>query len=289
MGVGAAVGYGLATAAGAGSADFLAKTTTDRVGFLKTLWYLELFGAPVLIALALWSDGLRPLPVVPLLGVLALALLSVGGLLFLYRAFELGRLSVVAPLTSGYPVLSVVLSVFVLGESLSLLALAGIVAVLSGVLLIARRSAQGGRAPKDPRAGIIAAAIAFVLFGFYYFGLAFVIGPVPPATGAALTRLVGLATVGGVVLSRAGPRLPPRSVLPRAVAFPVLDSLSLVAFNVGWVVSRSLAVLVTVSGLYGAVTLGWAVAVLHERPSAVQWGGALLIFARIAALSLGPA
>ena len=286
MGIGASVGYGLATAGGAGSADFLAKTTADRVGFLPTLWYLELFGAPVLIAVALVSDGLHPLPLGPVLGVLALAVLSVGGLMFLYRAFELGRLAVVAPLTSGYPVLTVVLSVAVLGESLSLVSGLGIAGVLIGVLLVARGTAVGARPARDPRGGVLAAAIAFVLFGLYYFGLAYVIGPVPPATGAALTRLVGLVIVGSAMVFHAGSRLPPRDLMPRAVAFPVLDSLSLVAFNVGWVTGRSLAVLVSVSGLYGAVTLAWAVAVLKDRPSPPQWAGAVLIFLGIAALSL---
>jgi drug/metabolite transporter (DMT)-like permease len=286
MPIGPALGYGLASSAGAGTADFLAKTTTDRVGFLSTLWYLELFGLPVLIVVALWSDGIRPLPLIPVLGVMALALLSVGGLMFLYRAFELGRLAIVAPLTSGYPVMSVVLSVVVRGESLTLTELAGIATVLVGAVLIARGPSTGTQPAKDLQKGIIAACLAFVFFGFYYFGLAFVIGPVPPVTGAALTRLVGVATVGVAVLLHGGPWIPPHGVRRRAVTFPVVDSLALVAFNIGLVVSQSLAVLVTVSGLYGAVTLAWAVVVLKDRPSPSQWVGASLIFVGITVLSL---
>lgn len=287
MSLDAGIGYGLATAGGAGSADYLAKTTTDRVGFLSTLAYLQFVGLPILVALAWFVEGPRALPIGPLIGLLLLAFVSLTGLLFLYRAFELGRLSVVAPLTSGYPALSVLLSVVILREGLTPTEALGIVGVLSGAVLVSWRPARGLAPARDPRGGILAAVLAFVAFGFYYFGLKFVIGPIPPLTGAALTRLVGVGTVAVALGLRGGLVLPPAGLRARALAFPALDSLALVAFNLGLLASTSLAVLVTVSGLYGAVTLAWAVVLLGDRPSRSQWGGAAAIFLGIVALSVG--
>lgn len=286
MGHATAVGFGLATAGGAGTADFLAKTTTDRVGALASLWYMEAFGAPVLVLLALVADGLRAVPLPATLALVGLSSLSLAGLFCLYRAFAVGRLSVVAPLTSGYPALVVLLSVTVLGERFSLPALGGLVATLLGIVLLTRRETASAHDDRPARAGVGFALLAFVAFGLFYFGLKFVLGPVPPTTGAAIVRLVGLAIVFPVLLRTRTPWRPPRGVRARAIGFPVVDGLSLVVFNLGVVRSGSLAVLTTVSGLYGAVTLAWAVLLLGERPSGVQWVGCALVFLGIGALAL---
>lgn len=280
----AAVGYGLATAGGAGTADFLAKTTTERVGALRSLWYLEIFGAPVLVALAVLFDGLRLPPVGALVGLAGLSGLSLLGLFCLYRAFERGRLSLVAPLTSGYPALTALLSVAVFGEGLGLLQAAGLAVTLGGIALLASRgrSSSARTAP----AGVIYALGAFAAFGVFYFGLKLFIGPVPPVTGAAVTRLVGV--LGTAVAMRYGGRTwwPPRELRARAVAYPVLDSLSLVTFNLGVLLAGSLAILTTVSGLYGAVTLAWAIVALRERPDRWQWAACGAVFLGVVLLAL---
>ena len=286
MGGSSAVGYGLATALGAGSADYIAKTTTDRVGALPSLWYLELFGAPLLVALALFIDGGRWPPLGPLLGLVAISLLSVLGLFCLYRAFELGRLSIVAPLTSGYPALTVVLSVAFLGERFDLLQVAGLGATITGAVLLAGGRSEAMGATRRLGAGVGSALAAFASFGLFYFALKFVIGPVPPVTGAAVTRLVGLVAVASVMLRQRRALLPPTGLWARATSYPAIDSLSLVAFNLGVLGAGSIAILTTVSGLYGAVTLFWAILLLRDRPSPAQWVACGLIFVGIALLAL---
>ena len=286
MGGSSAVGYGLATAVGAGSADYLAKTTTDRVGPLSTLWFLELFGAPVLVLLAYLVDGFRAIPLVFTSALVGSSCLSLVGLFLLYRAFQRGRLSIVAPLTSGYPALTVILSVVFLGERFLLPQFLGLVATLFGILLLAGRDRRPASLARSGRAGVGSALGAFVAFGLFYFSLKLVLGPVPPVTGAAVTRLTGLALVTPIMLRRHAPMWPERGLRARAAVFPVLDSVSLVVFNLGVVWSNSISILTTVSGLYGAVTLTWAILFLRERPSSLQWIGCALIFAGVAGLAL---
>ena len=286
MGSGSAVGYGLATAVGAGSADYLAKTTTDRVGPLSAVWFLELFGASVLVPLALVVDRFRPIPGTLMAGLIALSSLSVLGLFLLYRAFERGRLSIVAPLTSGYPALTVLLSVVLLGERFVPLQLLGLLATLLGIVILAGRKPSTAGPARPAHAGVGSALAAFLAFGLFYFGLKLVLGPIPPVTGAAVTRLTGLAMVAPAILGRRKPAWPERGLRLRAIGFPVIDSLSLVVFNLGVVVAGSLSILTTVSGLYGAVTLAWATLFLRERPDVAQWGGCALVFVGVVCLAL---
>ncbi len=281
------IGFGLATAFGYGTSDFIAKRTADRVGFVETLFYLELLGSPLLVALAVI---LEPHSAIPLGPFALLAVLTAFGTIasfFLYRAFEFGTLSVVSPIASGYPAMIVILAVVLLHEVLSPADLAGIVLTLLGVVLISRVTVGEVSRAKDHRLGIVSAVAAFVGYGIFYFGLKVIVGPIPPITAAAIVRVLSLAPVAVVAWQRKSLRLPRRELALSAVAIACLDSLALVAYNIGLVTGHSLAVLGTVSGLFSAVTVGWAVLLLKERLTPVQWAGAGAIFAGIVVLGIG--
>ena len=92
--------YGLATAFGYGTGDFLARQASHRIGHLQVLFYMEAGSLLVLLPVAfalerdLWNLG-------PGLAWLAgLGVVNVVASLFLYRSFEYGVLSVVSPLAS---------------------------------------------------------------------------------------------------------------------------------------------------------------------------------------------
>lgn len=281
------IGFGLATAFGYGTADFVAKRTADRVGFVETLWYLEALGTPILIVLALLLERVAVLPLDPLLLLVGLSGFSVVASFFLYRAFEFGTLSVVSPIASGYPALIVILAVVVLHEEITAADAIGIVFTLVGVVLISRVTTGAVSKAKDHRVGIVSAVAAFVGYGVFYFGLKLVVGPIPPVTAAALVRLVSLAPVALVAAQRGALRFPRKGLAGAAITIASLDSLALVAYNLGLATGHSLAVLGTVSGLFSAVTVAWAVVLLKERLSPVQWVGATAIFAGIVTLALG--
>ena len=281
------IGYGLATALGYGTSDYIAKRTTDKVGFVETYWYLELVGAPLLLVLALILEPTYSFPWEPLLLLIGLGAVNVVASFFLFRAFEFGTLSVVSPVASGYPSLIVVLAVVVLHEQLTLPDILGIVLTLMGVVLITRVTIGEVSKVKDHRLGIVSAIIAFFGYGIFYFGLKLVVGPIPPLTSAAFVRLLSLAPVAVIAARRGVLRLPRKGLASAAVTIGILDSLALVAYNLGLVNGHALAVLGTVSGLFSAVTVAWAVLLMKERLSAVQWIGAIAIFAGIVSLASG--
>src|SRR3974390_672331 len=93
---------GLATALCWGSADLLARFAARRIGTLRTMLYMQLTGL-VLLTLALhwlggWGhladgSGFRPWAWGILVGAL-----NTGATLALYRSFEIGTMSIVAPI-----------------------------------------------------------------------------------------------------------------------------------------------------------------------------------------------
>lgn len=284
------VGFGLGAAGGYGTSDYLAKTATDRIGFLSTLLYLEIFGTPLLVIAALALEPGRP-PAFggPLVLLVVLSVVLVAGGFNLYRSFEYGQLSIVSPLASGYPALIVVLSLILLGERLTPSSGLGIGLTILGMVLVTRAKSPDASvsAPKNPRLGFVSALFAFVAFAVFYFGLKFVVGPVAPITAAAVSRGVGAVTVlGYLALVRRSPASP-RAAWGRLVGVATLDSAANVLYNYGIVFTQSLAVLGTLSGLFSAVTVAWAVAFLGERLTRTQWTGVAAIFAGVALISAG--
>src|SRR5579859_6403955 len=124
---------GVLTALTWGASDFLARFATHRMGTLRAMLYMQLIGFILLTiflhSLGGWGhladgSGWQPWAWGILAGcVNALSTLS------LYRAFEIGKMAVVAPLSASYPALSVSLSLLS-GERISTLRAAGIVCTM---------------------------------------------------------------------------------------------------------------------------------------------------------------
>src|ERR1700692_4884510 len=127
---------GLLTALTWGGADFIARFATHRIGALRSMLYMQLVGF-VLLSISLpflggWghlTDGSGWQPWA--WGALAGFFNAASGLA-LYRAFEIGKMAVVAPLSASYPALTLIFS-WMSGERLGPARIAGILCVLAGV------------------------------------------------------------------------------------------------------------------------------------------------------------
>ncbi len=287
MGTASDLFFGLATAFGYGTSDFVARQASQRIGHVSVLFYLELIGFAILAPLALvferglwgWSDAWWLL--------LGLGVLNTFASLFLYRSFEYGVLSVVSPIASSYPAVTAGLAILFLNDRPGIPATIGIVLALAGILLLSRGGVHPANAlPKDARIGVVSAFGAFAGYGVFYFALKYVVADVGPITVTLLVRLVGVVVL--LLLSVAGlvrVRGLPRPLWPSLGAMGVLDSLAFVAFNVG-ILGGSVAIVGTLSGLFSAVTVGLAAAILHERLMPMQLAGVLSIFLGVVLIAL---
>src|SRR5215471_15639558 len=102
---------GLLTAVSWGSADFLARFATRKIGTLRTTLYMQLVGFLLLSAalphLGGWQHLADRSAWRPWAWGISAGLLNTLATLTLYRSFEIGKMSVVAPLSAVYPVITV--------------------------------------------------------------------------------------------------------------------------------------------------------------------------------------
>src|SRR5215471_10509094 len=131
---------GIATAVSWGSSDFFARFATRSAGTSRALFGMQSWGALFISILVFFSrdwghlfdrSGWQPWA----WGILAGAI-NTFAMFALYRAFEIGKLSLVGPISASYPALTVVLSVLS-GDHLSSLRWFGVLAAFIGLLLVA--------------------------------------------------------------------------------------------------------------------------------------------------------
>jgi drug/metabolite transporter (DMT)-like permease len=287
--------FGVLTAFSWGGSDFLARFATHRIGTLRTMLYMQCTGF-VLLSLALpwlggWGhladgSGWHPWAWGALAG-----LLNFCSTLALYRSFEIGKLAVVAPISSSYPALTVLLSMAT-GEHLRPARIAGIVCAIVGVVLVA-----GGEKPPEEKLGPAQSTggskgVGMALGSALGFGVLFwVLGnKAVPITGAAQTvwliRLTcSLAMVGVILAARQPIRPPTDRVAGWLLAMGLTDTGAFILNNVGMKLEQ-VSVVSTLASLYGAVTVGLAAVVLREHVARWQWLGIVFIFAGIVLISV---
>ena len=155
MNVSLAIVLGLTGAFCWGAADFAARFASRRVGAYRTLFFMQFFG---FLALSVYlkstggfSRGIAP-GWQPWAMAVAAGLLNMLASLALYHSFEHGTLSIVGPVSSSYPALTVALS-FLSGERIHAVRAAGLAVTLLGVILAATSFAQAktAAAAEDPK------------------------------------------------------------------------------------------------------------------------------------------
>jgi drug/metabolite transporter (DMT)-like permease len=289
-----AVVLGLATAVAWGTADFFARFATRSVGSVRALFGMQSFGAIFATIYLIVShdyghlfdgSGWQPWA----MGI-SVGIAITGAMLALYRAFETGKLSLVAPISASYPALTVLLSMLS-GEKLSLPRIAGIFVVVLGVILVAageKSSASHPSETKSPaRSALGYATLASVLFGILFWLLGVKIIPrVGTLATLWLIRIAGTAfTLCLVIAAKAPLRLANRRTTAQLYTIGFFDTTGFAFSNLGMRLQQ-VAVVSVLGSLYGAVTVALAALFLKERISPLQWIGIAAIFAGVTLINL---
>ena len=311
MNISLAIILGLTGAVSWGAADFAARFASRQVGAYRTLFFMQFFG---FLALSVYlkstggfSRGIAP-GWQPWALTVAAGLLNVLASLALYHSFEHGTLSIVGPVSSSYPALTVALSLLS-GERIHSVRAAGLAVTLLGVILAATSFAQAKSTTAETDAqqaspnhaspnraansrahlstGVGWAICAALGFGVLFWFLGF---HVVPAVGSAvsvwvmrLTALVSLSLAAAP--TRQTLKLPRGKVWWLLLAVGILDTAAFVANNAG-LSTGQVSVVSVLASLYGAITVLLAWIFLRERLERSQWLGVVLIFIGIVLVSL---
>ncbi|GCE26128.1 hypothetical protein KDA_16120 [Dictyobacter alpinus] len=291
--------YGLIAAVFWGLGDFLARYATHRIGTYRTLCYLQCVGIVGLTIYLLITGELQHVFAhaswQPWIWALVATLLNIVSSLALYRAFEVGTISLVSPIAASYAVVTVVLA-FLSGEVLTALQNIAVVLVLLGVIFCSTSATDPARTWRSffvlPRRGaskqgIILALLASLGYGLTFWVLGFFVTPglggiTPVWFIRVLTPCVLLVCSPFVKLPLTFPR---GSVWWLLLGVGFFDTMAYLAYTSGMQPGQ-ISLVTMLSSLYSAVTVLLAWIFLRERLLRTQWLGILVIFVGIVLVNL---
>jgi drug/metabolite transporter (DMT)-like permease len=275
--------YGLAAALLWGTADFFARLATERVGTRRTVLWMQLSGALCTGAVLAWPAA-RPHSVSPrtLAFACVIGLLNVAGGTLLYRALEIGTVSLVSPISSTFAAVAAGLSIAA-GERPAPIQLAGLGVTAAGVLG-ASIPPSGGSHPAASRRGLGLAALAALSWGIGFFALRYVVGELGSLFPVFISRVVSTVVMVAVSLVQRADMSPPRGAWHLVIGVAIFDSAAFAAYNLG-IAGALTAVVSILSSLFSAVTVLLAFIFLRERLSRMQWVAVGVILAGVAMVS----
>lgn len=227
-----------------------------------------------------------------MVGLLAYVLEGIAWI-FYYQSIVYGPISIVGTLSAAYPALTVVFANRFLGETLSPFQLVGVIGVIAGCLSLAY-SPPDSYGKKTSKRWMPLAGAALLLWGvtgvlvkyaYAHYGD----NQANVASEANMALLIatgGLLTLGvyGFIFGRQGAasgREWSRSFVPMAT-MALGGLLAAIAYKTG-----PASIVSPLSGAYPVVTLGFAWAILKERPTALQWAGIAAILAGFVFTTMG--
>lgn len=160
---------GLLGMLGYGISDFVAKKAIDKIGDFRTLFYTQLIGALFLVLYFFNDRSIPSFDLKNIISILLFGFFNMVGYLALYKSFEVGKLSIVSPISSSYVILASLVSFLFFGETFTSLKIITLVLIICGIILTALdiKGIRDGLNLRDLSKGVPEALLVFLIFGIY--------------------------------------------------------------------------------------------------------------------------
>jgi drug/metabolite transporter (DMT)-like permease len=261
-----------------GTADFVGGLQSRRLPALAVVLWSQLAGGILLLGVAL-ASGEQP-DAHGLLWGSAAGAVGALGLLSFYRGLAVGAMSIVAPVSGCGAILPVIVS-FATGHPPGLVADAGIVVALAGVVLVSIHSESEAHPSGRPGLALGLAGLAALGFGAFFVLLQHAgsgsshLWPVVGARIGSLALLLTIVIAGWRPLPWPGTRMLP--VAGAGLADATANALWLLAATQG-----NLGVAAVLGSLYPVATVILGRLVLSERLSSMQGAGIAMALVGVA-------
>jgi drug/metabolite transporter (DMT)-like permease len=272
---------GLGAAAAWAVTTLTATRAAREIGAPSTLAWVMLTGLVIIGPVALAEGRPEGLDAGALVWLALAGAGNVGGLLLVYAAVRIGKVGVVAPISSSEGAVAAVIAV-VAGEQLGVWTGVALGVIVLGVVLAARPPAQGSESGHDdPRAGLLAGAAAGA-FGTSLYATGRASADLPIAWAVLPPRLLGVAFVTIPLLAVGRLRLT-RAALPFVVCSGVAEVIGFVSYAVG--ARHGIAITAVLASQFAALSALAARVVFGERLGRAGVAGVIVIAAGVAAVS----
>jgi len=287
-----ALDWGIALAVAAmvswGVADFLAKKAIDQVGYRTSIVINQAVAfVPILFVTALFfrMPSFSPL----LVGETILAgVTGVIGYIFFYRGFGKGNVSVIAPITASWSVITVLLASFLFAEALMPLQIIGVISVFIGVFFASTNFTELKKSVKIGgwSAGAADAVVAMIAWGISYALLKPITSTVGPVIALFLLKILAVTTLfSWIGVTKTKVSFPAKMIFLLLSVAGLLDFVAYLAFNFS-LNTQYVSVASAIVATAPAITIALAYIFLKERVVRNQKLGIIAILVGLILISL---
>jgi len=268
--------------------DLVARSFAARIGAFHMAALVMIAGGILLSGAVWWRGSIWDSSWQGILEGLLLGLAYGFGTGGLFKAFSLAPISLVGPITAGYPVLVVLWGV-ANGLIPSPLQWAAVAAALLGAVIVARSGhEEGGINAVEP--GKLPTLALFCVISSLGYASSVVLGQTAAlSVGEIEATWLSRATALVTILPFMASERPPAALQARhwhgIFAMGGLDVLAVIAINASGHLPGKEFAAIGISA-YGAMAVILAMIVLREKVSLGQWFGIILIVGGVATLSL---
>lgn len=268
--------------------DLIARSMAARIGAFRMAALVMISGGILLSFYVIYDGRIWQSSWQGLMSGLLLGLaygLGVGGL---FKAFSLGPISLVGPLTAGYPVLTVLWGV-VNGLEPTPLQWTCVAAALAGAIIVARSGTEdGGINAVEP--GKMPTLLLFALISVIGYSCSIVLGQraavmVGEIEATWLSRATALITILPFMLGERNRTPISRQQWTGIFVMGALDVVGVIAVNASGHLPGKEFAGIGISA-YGAIAVILAMIFLKEKVSPGQWLGLGMIVAAVATMSV---
>ncbi|MFB6145500.1 MAG: EamA family transporter [Candidatus Nanohaloarchaea archaeon] len=278
--------YGLAAMIGWGLSDFFVARATKDTSALRTLVYSQTVSAVILGVVAFLFFDIPKITLNNGIVLLLLGFLFTVAFLSFYKGIEVGKLSLVSPIAAAWAMITVLLSILFLGETLGGLRAIGISLVILGTVL----SAFKWHNLKDLNIWNYEKGVLFALIALFGWGIGFTVLDISVAElGWIIPVFILKASLVVYLVSYSGIKsrdisLPTGNYLP-IMLIGVFEAIATAAYGFGITVGFT-SLVAPISAAFPMVTVLLARVVLNEELDYNQWFGIITIISAIILLSI---
>jgi len=279
---------GILSAFSFGVGDFLARFSSQEVGFKNSLFWMLIVGAIFYIILfSFFGNGLNPNSI-GLSNSFLSGILIMFGLLCLYRGLQMGPVSIVAPITAINP-LFVFLIRFALGSEPTFFQWVATLIIIAGAILVSLSADSHqqslGLNKKQIKESVV---VSFMASAMLALGLIFsqeASNTLDPLETVIYIRFFSLLGIASLLLISKSKIFITKKAIPILFFQGILETTGYFCLVFAYTFDK-VSIAVVISSGFGLVTVILARLILKEKISKIQGSGILLTFLGVIGLTI---
>jgi len=262
---------GLGGMFGWGTSDFFANNAAEKIGHSKTVFYSQIFGALLLILLSFFFPLSFTLEakILPLLifGSLCYSF----GYVYLYKAFEIGNLSVTSTVSNLNVVIGMAIAFIARDQRLAGFQLFAVSLILLGIFLVSININDLIHSKVSLLSGVKEALVAAFAFGFFWNVSEILSEDLGWLATSFLTKIISLIALYLIfrLTKQSLDIKKQKNILPIVALVGILEALAVASVNFGLEVG-DLVLVDPIAAALSIVTISLAVIFLKEKLTKIQ-------------------